>query len=219
MKQMMRLAAAAVAVGGLAAVGCAGRPSAQERYSNLADPCWPERYAYADRNAVVAPFAAHVSNGNIVDHTLATYHFEPGTDRLSPGGMQKLDYLARRRPAPDKVVYLQTARDVAFDPGVPDKVASARQDLDARRATAVQRYVAATTAGRPVAVEVQVIDPPDMTTSAEGQANAIRLWPAQYTAGIQGQGGAGGVAGTGSGAPATASGTQGNAGGGTGNAR
>lgn len=217
MKRMMRLAAAAVAAaGGLGgAVGCAGGPSVQNRYANFADPCWPERYAYEARNAAVAPFAVHVSNGNIVDHTLANYHFEQGSDRLTPGGMQKLDYLTRRRPAPDKVVYLQTARDVAFDPAAPDQVANTRLELDARRAAAVQKYVAATTAGRAVAMDVQVIDPPEMTTSAQGQANAVRAWPAQYTAAIQGQGGAGAVTGTGSGTGAATTTTTTTSGGGT----
>jgi hypothetical protein len=183
MNRMMRVAAAAVAMaGGLGAVGCS--TSLQDRWAGYVDPCWPERYGYEARQEVLAPFAAHVENGRIMDGTVFNFEFEQGTDKLSPGGMAKLDYLSRRRPAPDRVVYLQTAR----------KLPATRADLDAKRAAAIQKYLAATTAGRGLVFDVTVLDPGDITFSAQGPANAARALPSRYgaTAAATGSGGGGG---------------------------
>jgi hypothetical protein len=192
MSRMLKAAAAAVAVaGGLGPVGCcgsggAGRASLDERYMGYVDPCWPERYNYVARAEVLSPFAIQAVNGEIIDSTLFTYHFEAGTDRLNPAGLEKLDYLARKRPAPPARIYLQTARDLAYDPAVPEAMVSARDDLNARRAASIQKYLAASTAGRPLAFEVQVIDPADMSFRAEGPANAVRGWPARFQSGVEG---------------------------------
>ena len=202
MTRMMKAAAAAAAVaGGLGAVGCAGGPSAQDRNSALIDPCWPERYNFEARQEVLAPFAAHAENGRIVDATVFNFEFEPGADKLTPGGMAKLDYLSRKRPAPDRIVYLQTARDLAYDAANADKLAGTRADLDGKRATAIQKYLAATTAGRGLAFDVTVIDPNDITFSAGGPTNAARALPGKYgaSAAAAGTGGGGGGSATTSG--------------------
>src|SRR5436190_5624671 len=89
-------------------------------YRDLVDPCYPERYEYAARQEVHGALAPQVNNGHVLDQTLWNYHFEAGTDKLTPGGMQHLAYLARRRPAPDCIVYLQTAQDLPYDPATPD---------------------------------------------------------------------------------------------------
>ena len=89
---MTTCVAALCATSGLAVVaGC-------DRYRNLVDPCYPERYEYAARNEVIAAFTPQVHNGHFLDQTVWNYQFEPGTDRLTPGGMDHLMYLARRRP-------------------------------------------------------------------------------------------------------------------------
>ncbi len=64
----------------------------------------------------------------MLDQTVWNYHFEPGTDKLTPGGLEHLAYLARRRPYPDPVVFLQTAQDVAYDPARRTKMRGARAE-------------------------------------------------------------------------------------------
>ena len=207
MNRILKAAAAVVAISGLGTTGC------QSCYSDKVDPCWPERYNQVARAEVLAPFASHVGNGEVLDHALFNYHFEAGSEKLTPGGQQKLDYLTRRRPAPPSRLYLQTARDVAYDAAPNDKTAATRSDIDSKRLAAMQKYLAATTAARGLTFEIQVIDPADQTMNATGPANAIRSLQTQYQSSFTG-GGGGGAAGAGGGA---APGTRtGGAGGGTG---
>lgn len=187
MNRMIKAAAVAVAAGGATgAVGCANadRPSVQDRYASYVDPCWPERYSYQARQAVLAPLAAQQVNGAVVDATLLEFMFESGTDNLLPGGRQKLDYLARKRPTPERTVYLQTARDLTYDPAAADKFAAGRQELDAKRVQAVQKYLAASTAGRGLTFDIQVVDLPDMTYAVQGPAAAVRGYPARFQSGL-----------------------------------
>jgi hypothetical protein len=192
MRRMLKAAAAACAVaGGLGSVGCYAtdtgrRAPIDDRWAGYVDPCWPERYNWVAQQEVLSPFAIHAANGEIIDATLFTYHFEPGTDRLNPAGLERLDYLARKRPAPPTKLYLQTARDLAYDPAAPEKMVAARDDLNARRAAAIQKYLAASTAGRPLSFEIQVIDPADISFRAEGPASAVRGWPSRFQSGIGG---------------------------------
>src|SRR5258708_39055153 len=86
----------AVMAGGLAASG-----GCLPRYHDVVDPCYPDRYNYAARQEVVAGFAPQVQNGHILDQTVWNFYFDAGSDKLNPGGMDKLEQLARRRPAPD----------------------------------------------------------------------------------------------------------------------
>jgi hypothetical protein len=130
-------------------------------YRDVVDPCYPQRYWYSSRQEVNAAMAPQVNNGHILDQTVWNYHFEPGTDRLTPGGMEHLAYLARRRPCPDPVVYLQTAQDIPYDQATPEKFPDLRATLDNRRIQAVQSYLVAQSAGRNANFEVFVHDPSD----------------------------------------------------------
>src|SRR5262245_60134639 len=158
-------------------------------YDGLVDPCYPERYDAMARASVESAFAAQAYNGHVLDQTVWNYHFEPGTDKLTPAGLIYLRHLARRRPFPDPRLYVQTAQDVTYDPAAPDKMVNARQDLDARRAQAVERFLQAETAGRPVAWTVAVHVPsevglpavPMQTAIAKHYANFQGLLPVQGT--------------------------------------
>jgi hypothetical protein len=161
MKGLMRRAA--VLLGGAGALagslGCYG-------YRDLVDPCYPERYEYASRKELHEAFAPQVQNGHVLDQTVWNYMFEPGTDRLTAGGLDHLAYLARRRPEPDCVVYLQTAEDLAYDATAPDRLVETRRDLDAKRIVAIEKYLNAQTAGRGVAFQVLVHDPAEVGLSS-----------------------------------------------------
>src|SRR5262245_18666843 len=136
-------------------------------YRDLVDPCYPERYEYQARAELHAAFAPQVSNGHVLDQTIWNYHFEAGSDRLTPGALEHLAYLARRRPAADPVVYLQTAHDIAYNPDNPRDLTRKREDLDAKRATAIKNYLSAQTAGgRSIDFQVMVHNPPPDTGTA-----------------------------------------------------
>ena len=163
------LAGAALA-GGLMSGGC-------YRFAQrVVDPCWPERYEYAARVEVISAFAPQVQNGHVLDQTLYNYQFEPGSDKLTEGGRDQLDTLMRRRPYPDPRIFLATARDVAYNPDNPDALDAARRDLDNRRAAAVQKYLAAQTAGRPMGFEVVVHDPMPVSDAADPVNRSVRLY-------------------------------------------
>src|SRR4051794_12798605 len=104
MKGLMRRAAVLLGgAGALAgALGCSGSGA-------LVDPCSRGGYESASRKELHEAFVPQVQNGHVLDQTVWNYMFEPGTDRLTVGGLDPLAYLARRRPEPDCVVYLQTA--------------------------------------------------------------------------------------------------------------
>jgi hypothetical protein len=201
MTTIHRIAFAAAATCGLLATGCqtadrrSDRPGLGERYRNAVDPSWPERYNHTARQETLAPFQAQAQNGVYLDQTVWNYHFEPATDKLTAAGIERLDYLVRKRGLPDGRVYLQTARDIGFDPNAPEKYADTRRDLDGRRATAIHKYLAAQTAAAPMNFEVQVHDPADPGFPAQFLANAVRNLGGVSSSG----GGQGGGMGTGSG--------------------
>jgi len=154
-------------VGGLGLVGGC------ETYRNLVDPCYPQRYDYMARQEVCQSVVPQVNNGHILDQTVWNHHFEAGTERLTPGGMDHLAYLARRRPAPDTTIFLQTAQDLTYDPANPTQFADARRTLDAKRAQAIQNFLGAQTADRPLPFEVVVHDPTWVGMSAITMNNTI----------------------------------------------
>ncbi len=137
-------------------------------YRDLVDPCYPQRYEYAARMEVNQSFAPQVRNGHILEQTVWNIEFEPGTPRLTPGGMDHLAYLARRRPAPDTAIYLQIAQppDIVYDPKAPDKYAEARAKLDNERVQAIQNYLAAETSGRNLTFSVVLHDPAEVGIAA-----------------------------------------------------
>jgi len=154
--------------------GLAGLAVSCIPYNNMVDRCWPERYAYTGRREVVESFAPQVQNGHILDQTVWNYDFEKGTDQLNGMGLSKLDYMVRRRPAPDACIYLATARDVIYDPANADAYGNGRRELDSKRVAAVQKYLAQQMVGRPMQFEVLIHDPFEVGMPAEESATAIR---------------------------------------------
>jgi hypothetical protein len=169
MKGFVRKALAGAALaGGLSAVGC-------EHAQKCVDPCWPERYNYVARRETISAFAPQVQNGHILDQTIYNYQFEPGTDHLTMAGQDQIDVLLRRRPVPDPRIFLATARDLAYDAGNPETLVAARTDLDNKRAAAIQKYIGAQMAGRPMPVEIVVHDPMPVGEHADPANRSIRL--------------------------------------------
>lgn len=158
-------------------------------YWNFVDPCWPERYNYMARQEVQAGMAPQVQNGHVLDQTIWNYHFEPGTDKLTPGALEHLNYIARRRPTPDMVVYLQTAQDVSYDPAAPEKLGEARSKLDATRAVAIQKYLSAYTEGRHASFQVLVHDPGKVDMPAQPAVQAVTKMYAGSQGSLAGAGG------------------------------
>ena len=182
-----------------------------DSYSDLVDPCYPMRYSYAARQETIAAVAPQMSNGHVLDQTIWNSQFESGSDKLTSGGLAKLTQLARRRPAPDAVVYVQTAEDIAYDPANADKFAQTRKDLDQKRADAVQNYLVKYAGPRGLSFQVLVHDPSEVGISAvpaaisiaKNNSGAVGILPA-------GAGGGGGVS------PSGGAGTGASNGGGTG---
>ncbi len=196
MTKIHRIAFVAAACG-LIATGCHGtrtadRPGLGERYRNAVDPSWPERYNHTARMETLAPFQVQAQNGMYLDQTVWNYHFEPATDKLAPSGIERLDYIVRKRGLPDGKLYLQTARDIGFDANAPEKYADTRRDLDQRRAASIHKYLAAQTAASPMKFEIQVHDPADPGFPAQFLGNAVRNLGGQYGSSLGGQAGGGG---------------------------
>jgi hypothetical protein len=193
MKGLIKQAAVALGCGAAVAGagGCYG-------YRDLVDPCYPERYEYMARTEVHGAFAPQVQNGRALDQTVWDWQFEPGLARLTPGGMEHLDYLIRRRPQPYGIVYVQTAKNVPYDPDHPDRMTDARSDLDNRRVLAVQQYLIAKCAGRGLEFQVLVHDPADQDLSAIWGAMEINKMNARPQGGLMTTGGGGASGGGGS---------------------
>ena len=136
-------------------------------YRDLVDPCYPQRYNAMAESSVNETFGAQISNGHVLDQTVWNYHFEKGSARLTSMGETHLAYLARRRPAPDAKVFLQTAQDIGYDPANPGEFTKVRSKLDNDRIQSVLSYLSAQTAGRPVAFDVTVHDPAEPGMSAQ----------------------------------------------------
>jgi hypothetical protein len=166
MKGLIKKKLAVCVAGGLAVVGGC-------YYRDLVDPCYPERYEYAARQEIEAAFAPQVANGHVLDQTIWNYQFEAGKDRLTPGGIEYLSYLARRRPCPDPTVYLQTSQDIIYDQAAPERFIEQRAALDARRMKAVKDFLTAQTAGRHVDFQVVVHDPADPGIAAAQIVTAV----------------------------------------------
>jgi hypothetical protein len=181
----------------LGSVGCYG-------YRELVDPCYPERYESSSRQLVKMALAPQVANGEVLDQTMWNYYFDAGTATLNAMGIDHLAYIARRRPTPDPMVFLQTAQDINYDPAAPEKMSETRAKLDADRTAAVQKFLEAQTAGRPVSFTVQVHDPAEVGL-ASGPVNAeiFSNWAA-FTGRLRSSGGSvtGGAGATQGGAPA-----------------
>jgi uncharacterized membrane protein YgcG len=174
-------------------------------YNNCVDPCYPQRYEAMARQEVHDLESAQIMNGHVLDQTVWNYHFESGTDKLTGGGLEHLAYLARRRPTPDAVVYLQAAQDIPYDPANPDKFAQSRYDLDTKRIASIQKYLNAQTSGRHLDFQVVVHDPAEVGQSAIPAGNAVQ----RMYGGAQGVLGGGVAAGASSGGSSSGGGSSG----------
>lgn len=176
-------------------------------YHDLVDPCYPQRYSAAARRSVTEALGAQVNNGRVLDQTIWNYHFEPGSDRLNEGGYERLNALIQRRPAPDPVIYLQTASNTVYDPADPQKYIQERTDLDRRREAAIKNYLNARTAGSGLEFQVVCHDPPEnigMPGISAGRAYAGMVYSYRGTL-LMGAAGGTAAGGPGAGAPGGAS--------------
>ena len=222
-RSIRAVAATAILAGGLSSAGCAWHPdkNIEDFYRNAFDVSWPERYNYAARESTLASFAQQSANGHFLDQTIWNWHFEPGTDKLNAGGIEKLDTIARATPAPDPKVFIQTARDIAAGPDNVDRLIAVRDELNAKRAAAVKKYMA-TQPGIPAPYEVFVHDAPVPGIYSLFTVNSFRSQRIGYVGGLTGAGGGGaaqqtgGGATPGSGAPAGGSAPSGGSPGGSG---
>lgn len=197
MTRTIRAATAAALLGsGLASVGCVhtGTPRGEghgiigDCYRNAVDPCYPERYQHAARQAVLAPFAQQVHNGHILNQTLFSYHFETGSDKLNAAGREKLLSIARTRPAPDPRVYIQAVgdADLPLTDENADKIRDLRAELTAQRAESIRKYLATIETFTPVEYEIYVHNPATPGIPADMPARAYRGSFQGYTGGITG---------------------------------
>lgn len=185
---------------------------------DLYDPCYPQRYEAMSREEVHASSGPQIANGHVLDQTIWNYQFEMGTDRLTPGGLDQLAYIVRRRPQADPTIYIQTAQDVAYDPVNPDKYSAGRYDLDGKRIAAVQKFLNAQTVGRHQEFTVLVHDPAEVGISAAAASQIVGRHNFSFQGSLPvggggGGGGGGGSGGSGGGSGGSSSGGQGSGGG------
>ena len=179
MNGFLRSAFAGVCLGSSAlVVGCS-------HYRDVVDPCYPDRYNMEARKVTRDVFDTQAFNGHVLDQTIWNYHFERDeknnpTDKLNALGIEKLRYLVQRRPTPDGKLYLQTANDIYLADADIGLLGAKRQELDARRSQAVQRYLSAQMVGRNCAVnwDIAVHDAPEVgqpSTMAGGATGAVSV--------------------------------------------
>ena len=88
---------------------------------------WPEPFIHADRDAARAPFTAMVTNGWERQTTLGDYHFDPQTQQLTRGGVNKLRWILTQVPESRRTVFVHS---------------SANRDITAMRIDSVQQATA-----------------------------------------------------------------------------
>ena len=171
------------------------------------DRCWPERYTNLAQRGVNRAFAPQVLNGHVLDQTVWNHHFEAGSDRLTRGGIAQLQYLSRRRPEPDRTVYLATANDLSYDPACPERYTGAKQELDTLRAAAIQKFMVSSNGGRVPDFQVLIHDPADVTLHTQGVNISVQQMNLRFRGGLANQaGGAGGAGASGGAAGGTGAG-------------
>ncbi len=188
MTRTLRAAAAfLMTASGMMAVGCTGGPGLQARFQDVNNNnSWPERYNYQTRQAVLYPFEVQTNNAVAADGVILNAFFDDGTDKLNGVGRDKLNQLARKMPAANPTIYLQTANDVAFDEKAPDKAVAARAELDNKRQATVLAYLGTRPATRGTPFSVTVLDNADTTTQSTGPASAVRGLSNSYRSGVTG---------------------------------
>jgi hypothetical protein len=204
MKGFIAKAVTVAGLGGLAAAG-----GGCNAYREVVDPCYPARYEYMARREIDESFTPQVNNGHVLDQTVWNYHFEKkfeenpktkvvvgyGTADLTPGGLEHLAYLARRRPHPDPIIYLQTAQDIPYDPDHPEQFVENRRRLDEARIVAIQKYLSAQTAGRDVAFQIAIHDPADPGIAAVPAGRSVADMYSASRGNLTGGGGGGSTGG------------------------
>ncbi len=148
-------------------------------YRDIVDPCWPQRYNALAAQSVNDADNAQAYNGHVLDQTVWNYDFERDprtgapTDRLTPGGMERLKYISRHRPIADCHIYLATAQDL---PGLaelpPEVVVQNRAELNSRRIVSIQKFLAAQTNGH-ANYTVEVHDPAEVGLAAMGMIGSL----------------------------------------------
>jgi hypothetical protein len=120
-----------------------------DHYRDLVDPCYPERYNSMARHSTREMLNAQSDKGHILEQTVWNWHFErdPKTDlpseRLNGAGIAVLSRISRTLPCPDFQLYVQNAQDILYKDGVaPEKLVKERNDLNEKRAAAIQRFMA-----------------------------------------------------------------------------
>ena len=196
---------AAACVAGAAVGGCVP-------YRNLVDPCYPQRYNTTARREVMDAFAPQVQNGHVLDQTVFNYHFDKGTDKLNPMGLKKLHELTQRRPQPDANVFLATATDFDYNPENPEAMVDGRRDMDQKRVAAIQRYLTAQLAGRPMQFEILVHDPYEPGANGAYAAGVMRTLNTPTSGSLGGAGTGGGSGGGNQTGQFSGQGNQGNQG-------
>jgi len=187
MNRYSRAASAALLlITGFGSVGCVTTgKGGGERYRNVVDPSWPDRYNHDAQQATLAPFAQQATNGHFQERTLWNWYFEPGTDRLHPAGMAKLNAISRSNL--DNKLYLQHAGDLPLTPDNADKVIDLRHELTAKRAATVRQYLA-TKPGTPE-YEISVHNGPTPAIYAPFALSAFRGQVTGYVGSLQGAAG------------------------------
>ena len=142
-------------------------------YRDIVDPCWPERYDSMARHSVNEATNAQAFNGHVLDQTVWNAHFERDprtgepTAKLTPAGIEHLNYLSRRRPAPDAHIFLATAHDIAGLDTLPaDKAIARRKKLNEDRIASIKNYLAIQSGG-PAAYVIDVHDPAEVYLPAQ----------------------------------------------------
>jgi hypothetical protein len=86
---------------------------------------------------------------------------------------------------------LQTAQDLVYDAAAPEKLVETRNELDAKRIVAIQKYLNAQTAGRGIVFQVLVHDPAEPGLPGEFVRNAMQQRIGRARGGLAGGAGAG----------------------------
>ncbi len=137
LRSILNKAGAGCAVLALISVtGCHGT------YSEIVDPCYPERYNCKSREAVREIREVQIQNGLAAEQTMYVHYFKPGSEELNDGGVAFLSRIANRRPAPESTIYIQTAQNTYdLDYRKPEEYNSKRKELDEKRKVSVDKFL------------------------------------------------------------------------------
>jgi hypothetical protein len=143
----------------------------------LGDPTAPY---HAARDSVYRPLAMQAANGMVLDHTVWNHYFEKdGSPELSSSGYYFLDRIARRASGAPLVVYLQTGRDIGYNPAnhkdldeYRRRLIAYREKLDGERAHAISHYLQTNFPWLPF--NVYLVDPAPAGMAGIEAAKAVR---------------------------------------------